>query len=299
MFGESLAKIKRGKSNQCDVMAINPINNANTLYTQNIIGKNNEQLNKIFERLSSAQRINQASDDAAGLAIAERMLAQLNALNMAERNTMDGRSVSQLADAYSSGIGSDLQRMRELAVQSSNGTLTDSDRAALNEEFTALQENISSTISSADFNGTPLLSQDGSINIQAGANEGDTIGIPTTDLGANSTTGIGAYLDSATFNISSAANAQAALSGLDEAISRVDSNRATIGATANRLDFAANGIQDVALAQAQSRGRIVDADYARETSSLASLQIRQQSAIGLLGHASNMNAGLVSKLLGG
>jgi flagellin len=188
--------------------------------------------------------------------------------------------------------------MRELAVQASSGTLTDSDRAALNTEFTQLQANISDTIDSASFNGQPLLSQDGSIQVTTDANASTSVDIPTVDMAANSATGIGAYLDSSTFNINNVTNAQVAIGGIDEAINRVETNRAEIGASASRLDSAVGSIQAIAEAQATSRARIVDADFARETANQSALQIRQQAGISLLGQG-NLNSSLVSALLGG
>lgn len=270
-----------------------------TLPLQNQLSTTNDQLKKVFDRLSSALRINQASDDAAGLAISEQMLSQLNGLNMAERNTNDGLSVTGLADAYLGGVNGDLQRMRELAVQSANGTYGAAERSAMNQEFAQLQQGIGSTLSSANFNGQPLFSQTGSIGIQAGANGGQTINIPTRDLLANDANGVGGVLDNDSLNIGTSAGAQSALSALGDAIGRVGTARSEIGASANQLEGAISNIQGMATAQAESRGRIVDADYARETSRLGALSIRQQAGSALLGQAGKMNSAFVLSLLGG
>jgi flagellin len=273
-------------------------NKASNLQIQNQLNNTSEQLKKVFQRLSSAQRINQASDDAAGLAISQGMLGQLNGLNMAERNVMDGSSVAQLMDSYSGGINQDLQRMRELAVQASSGTLGDSERSMLNEEFSQLQQNIGSSIQSASFNGQPLLSAEGSIGIKADANDAAAISIPTVDMAADSATGIGAVLDNGAFNIASQGGASSAIAALDGAIGKVGSARATVGATASRLESAADGIRGVAQAQAESRGRIMDADFAREASQMSALQIRQQAGVAMMGQANSMNSAFVMGLLG-
>ncbi|MBF0257142.1 MAG: flagellin FliC, partial [Gammaproteobacteria bacterium] len=122
---------------------------------QNRLGKTNTQMQEVMQRLSSGQRINQAKDDAAGLAIAERMLSQLRGMDMAERNVMDASSVMNVADAYAGNLNDSLMRMQELAVQSANGLYSDSDRALMQKEFSQLQTEVSDTLGRAEFNGRP------------------------------------------------------------------------------------------------------------------------------------------------
>jgi flagellin len=262
-------------------------------FTQNRISKNESQLQQSMQRLASGQRINQAKDDAAGLAVLQRMMAQFNGMNMAERNAGDASSMLGVADAAASGVNDSLMRMRELAMQASSGLYNDSDRAMMQKEFSQLQSQVSDTLSTTQFNGKSLFTQNGSLEIQAGANNGDQLSLPTTDLLGD----LGTVLDS-NFSIATAAGASNALGSLDTAMDQVASTQAEIGASANRLDAVISGLQSQAAAQATAAGRVMDADYARETANMASGQILQQSSTAMLGQASNINAQMVSGLLG-
>lgn len=278
---------------------ISPTNKAASLFGQHQIGRANTELHSVFAKLSSGQRINQAKDDAAGLAVAQLMLGQYRGLGMAERNAMDGGSLVQIADSYSGSINDSLQRMRELAVQAGNGTLGDSERQLLNDEFAQLQQEIGTNIQSASFGDQALLSGGGSVRIQAGANAGDGLEIQLGNLASSGPEGIGGVLDNASFNILSSSSALSALDGLDQAMQRVGQTRANLGASANRLDAAISGIQSGAMAQAASYGQIMDADYARETARSTGLMLRMQAGIGIHGQAGNLNSALVRGLLGG
>lgn len=269
------------------------------IFNQQPLARSNDELKTAFARLSSGQRINQAKDDAAGLAVAQLMLGQYRGLGMAERNAMDGGSLVQIADSYSSAIGDNLQRMRELAVQAGNGTLGDSEREMLNAEFAQLQGEIGASIDSASFGDQKLLAGGGQVRIQAGANEGDGLDIQLANLASTGPDGLGAVLDNASFNISSPTSALSAISGLDGAVQTLGKTRASLGASANRLDAAISGIQSGQVAQAASYGQIMDADFARETARSSSAMIRQQSGIGMQAQAARMNAALVGGLLGG
>lgn len=262
-------------------------------FTQNRISKNESQLQQSMQRLASGQRINQAKDDAAGLAVLQRMMAQFNGMNMAERNAGDASSMLGVADAAASGVNDSLMRMRELAMQASSGLYNDSDRAMMQKEFSQLQSQVSDTLSTTQFNGKSLFTQNGSLEIQAGANNGDQLSLPTTDLLGD----LGTVLDS-NFSIATAEGASNALGSLDTAMDQVASTQAEIGASANRLDAVISGLQSQAAAQATAAGRVMDADYARETANMASGQILQQSSTAMLGQASNINAQMVSGLLG-
>lgn len=260
-----------------------------------------QQLQKTQERLSSGLRIKTAADDPAGLAVATRMLSQLNGMNQSTRNSMDGLSMTEVAESAFTNVNSDLQRMRELSVQAANGTLTDSDRQALNAEFGQLQTNISNTLQSTDFNGQKLLSEDGTTTVQSGGNasQDQQITISRVDMTANNAQGIGEALDTSAFNISSPGGAQNAISRLDEMINRVSTNRSDFGALANRLDSNMRNQMDNFVATSASKSRIADADMARESTGLSKALIQQQANMAMLGQAKGMMPAMVQSLLRG
>jgi flagellin len=263
---------------------ISGITNTPSQSAQFASANNRNLLNQTYERLASGQKINSASDNAAGLAVVERMLSELNGFDQAMRNASDGISVVQTADSYVTGISDDLQRMRELAVQSANGTLNSADRASLNKEFTSLQENINKRIDTADYNGQKLLTEDGSIDIQvdASAGEQNQIAIRTQDLSAATDTGIGAVLDSG-MDINSQDGAYSALAAIDDALSTVNAY--------------IRNLQDRFVASSAARSRILDTDYAQETARQAANQIREQANIAMLGQANQMLPQMVTSLL--
>ncbi|MEO5342593.1 MAG: flagellin FliC [Gammaproteobacteria bacterium SHHR-1] len=275
------------------VASISANNQSMSLFTGNRMDKTNNQMEQAMQRMSSGQRINQAKDDAAGLAVAQRMLAQFNGMNMAERNAGDASSMLGVADAATSEVNDSLMRMRDLAMQASNGLYSDSDRAMMQQEFSQLQSQVSDTLGNATFNGKPLFTSGDSVEIQVGANNGDTLSVPTGNLQSD----LSNVLDSS-FSIGTAADASAALGSLDTAMDQVASTQAEIGASANRMDSVISNLQSMSEAQARAEGRIMDADFARETSSMTSGQILQQSSAAMMGQASNINAQLVSGLLG-
>jgi flagellin len=277
---------------------ISGITNTPSQSAQFASANNRNLLNQTYERLASGQKINSASDNAAGLAVVERMLSELNGFDQAMRNASDGISVVQTADSYVTGISDDLQRMRELAVQSANGTLNSADRASLNKEFTSLQENINKRIDTADYNGQKLLTEDGSIDIQvdASAGEQNQIAIRTQDLSAATDTGIGAVLDSG-MDINSQDGAYSALAAIDDALSTVNAYRADLGASENRFDSNIRNLQDRFVASSAARSRILDTDYAQETARQAANQIREQANIAMLGQANQMLPQMVTSLL--
>ena len=293
-------------------MTVINTNNAAAI-TANALTKNERAMSQAMERLSTGQRINSAGDDAAGLAISSRMTSQLNGLNMAVRNANDAISLVQTADGALSEVTNMLQRMRELAVQAASGTMSTTDQAALSTEFEALTLGIDAIADNTQWNGTQLLdatSNSGAFAFQVGANAGQTISVTirdfTTDGGS---TGVMENLDDATTTdfedddldldaiaITSAAEATAAISELSNAITRVDTERAVLGSVVSRLEYTADNLANVSQNTSASRSRILDADYASETTELARTQIIQQAATAMLSQA-NQQAQSVLALL--
>jgi flagellin len=287
--------------------------------TANALTKNERAMHQAMERLSTGQRINSASDDAAGLAIASRMTSQVNGLNMAVRNANDAISMVQTADGAIKEISSMLQRMRELMVQAASGTMSSTDKTALNTEFQALDDQIDLISTSTEWNGTKLLNGVlGAVNFHVGANASQTISITFADFntdngateatqGGTATTDMFSGLDNDTAASGTAAtdldamvitgtSQSTTLAQIDRAISRVDAHRATIGATINRLEYAADNLANVSQNTAASKSRVLDADYAAETTELARTQIIQQAATAMLSQA-NQQAQTVLALL--
>ena len=281
--------------------------------TANALTKNERAMSQAMERLSTGQRINSASDDAAGLAIASRMTSQVNGLNMAVRNANDAISLVQTADGALSEVTNMLQRMRELAVQAASGTMSTTDQAALSTEFEALTLGIDAIADNTQWNGTQLLdatSNSGAFSFQVGANASQTIAVTirdfTTDGGS---TGVMENLDDATTTdfedddldldaiaITSASEATDAITELSNAITRVDTERAALGSVISRLEYAADNLSNVSQNTSASRSRILDADYASETTELARTQIIQQAGTAMLSQA-NQQAQSVLALL--
>ena len=306
-------------------MTVINTNTAATI-TANALTKNERAMSQSMERLSTGVRINSAADDAAGLAISSRMTSQVNGLNMAVRNANDAISMINTAEGALIEVSNMLQRMRELAVQSASGTLNDTDRDALDLEFEALDAEILRISQNTEWNGTKLL--DGSLNasaatsFQIGANASQTISLTFADLStegvgsittqtteALNTTGLLVGLDQsavgggtvatdlAGLDIGdSSSNATAAITALDYALDKVNSHRATLGATINRLEYAADNLANVSQNTSASRSRILDADYAAETTELARTQIIQQASTAMLSQA-NQQAQSVLALL--
>ena len=266
----------------------------------NALIKNERNMATAMERLSTGLRINAAGDDAAGLAISSKMTSQVNGLNQAVRNANDAISMIQTADGAIVEISEMLQRMRELAVQARSGTNSSTDSAALDLEFEALKAGIEAIADNTEWNGVKLL--DGSIGtttfqVGAGANQemtvtfGDyeTLNTDTTDgifEGLDqSALGGTAATDLASADIGSASNAETTITRLDYALEHVNANRATLGSSISRLEYTADNLANVSQNTAASRSRILDANYANETTELARTQIIQQAATAMLSQA--------------
>jgi flagellin len=249
--------------------------NVVSLNAQRNLTTSQSSLATSMQRLSSGLRINSARDDAAGLAIADRMNAQVRGINVAIRNANDGISLAQTAEGALATVTDALQRMRELAVQSANGSNSDSDRANLDAEFQQLVEEIDRIAAQTKFNGLAVVGGDaGATDFQVGANNGDTLTITTTDI-----TGIigGDVLDATT--------AATAMDDIDIALDAVSTDRATYGASMNRFSYAISNLQIAGENQTAARGRIMDADFAAETANLSRAQILQQAGTAMVAQA--------------
>ena len=303
-------------------MTVINTNTAATI-TANALTKNERSMSQTMERLSTGQRINSAADDAAGLAISSRMTSQINGLNMAVRNTNDAISMVQTADGALVEVTNMLQRMRELAVQASTGTLSATDNDALDTEFHALRQEINRVALNTEHNGSAVFaSADASAtSFQVGANASQTIDVTFNNfqtLSSSTATGDGSDTtqanskfggtlldttgngtgddDFGALRLDTATLATAAIYGLDDAIEAVNLERASYGAAINRLEYAADNLAIVSQNTSASRSRILDADYASETTELARTQIIQQAGTAMLSQA-NQQAQSVLALL--
>lgn len=251
-------------------------------------------MNTSLERLSSGLRINRAADDAAGLAISEKLRAQTSGLGQASANAQDAISLVQTAEGALNETHSILQRMRQLAVQSSNDTNTADDRDAIQKEVTALNDELDRIATTTQFNGQNLLDGTGgtagSFTFQIGANTGQTVTVAfaeadTTTLGTNA------------LDVSTQAGAAAALTAIDSAIQTVSGDRADLGAVQNRLQHTINSLSVAAENAAAAESRIRDTDMAKEMSSFSRSQILSQAGVSMLAQA-NSSPQSVLKLLG-
>ena len=237
-----------------------------------------------MQRLSSGLRVNSAKDDAAGLAIADRMQTQVRGMNVAMRNANDGISLAQTAEGAIGKVGDMLQRMRELAVQSANATNGSSDRTNLNAEFAQLTADITRTLANTKFNGLAILGADAGPQIfQVGANATDQITIATENLTNNSA--ITALPGS---DLLSAANSITSMDAIDAAMTVVNAERAQYGATQNRFEAVIETLQVASENQSAARGRIMDADFAMETANLSRAQILQQAGTAMVAQANQL-----------
>jgi flagellin len=274
--------------------------NVQSLNAQRNLAQSSGSLATSMQRLSSGLRVNSAKDDAAGLAIAERMNAQVKGMKVAIRNANDGISLAQTAEGALAKIGDNLQRMRELAVQAANDTNGATDRAALDKEFKALASENGRVITSTEFNGQKLLTGTGGtagvFSFQVGAESAtdNQISVTTTDTAAALTT---ATADGTVATLGTdAAGARAAMDALDLAIDQVTTSRADFGAVQNRFDTVIANLQVAAENQASSRGRIMDADFAMETANLSRGQILQQAGTAMIAQANQLPQGVLSLL---
>jgi flagellin len=268
--------------------------NVSALFAQNTLSKVDSSMSTTFQRLSSGYRINGASDDAAGLGISENMNAQVRSFAVAERNANDGISMAQTADAAAGQISGLLTRLRELAVQSSNGALVSNDRANLDTEYNAVSSEIDRIASVTKYNGISLLnggtSTDFQVGIFSGTNEKITINFGARSLNA---TGLGVTTIGST-----ATSALAALSALDSAISILNTQREAFGAGINRLQQAVTQLQSGRTNLSAALSRIRDVDVAEEAANMTKFQVLSQAGLSVLAQANSTPQSALSLLRG-
>ncbi len=265
--------------------------NINTSNYSSSIQSSSSALSQSSERVSSGQRINNSSDDAAGLAISNRMTSQITGYNQSIKNANDGVSMLQTADASLQGVTDTVSRLRELALQASNGTLTDSDRSIINKEAQELISGVTQSVDSSSFNNKPLLSGGSNIQLQVGPESEDQIEVKVDDLSQR--------LSDAGFediDFSTAKGASESLAVLDTVQGDVDQIGSSIGAGINRLDSSISNLQTSAVSAQGSRSQIRDADMAKEISNLANAQVQKEVAIAMQVLA-NQDKGSVLRLL--
>ena len=256
-------------------MALSVYSNIQSLNSQRQLARSTADLSVSYERLSSGKRINSAKDDSAGLQISSRLTSQVNGLNQASRNANDGISLAQTAEGALDEYTNTLQRMRTLAVQSSNGSNSSADRIALNTEYKELETELQRIASQTSFGGVKLLDGSFKTNFQVGANKGQTISVQITT----------AYGTTASGTIDTFDNAQTAIAKMDSAIATVNATRADLGAKQNRFASIVRSNDNTAQNVSASRSRIEDTDYAKESAILAQNSILQQASSAMLAQA--------------
>jgi flagellin len=264
-------------------MALSVNTNVMSLNSQRNLSNSTNELSTSFQRLSSGLRVNSAADDAAGLQIGSRLESQMKGLDQAARNANDGISIAQTAEGALEETTNMLQRMRVLSIQSANGSNSDDDRVALQKEFSELQSEITRVADDTSFGGVKLLNGTYSANFQVGADAGQTISVViATDMDA---AGLSVGTGTAGASISSATGAQAAIDSIDDALKAVNDVRADLGAKQNRFSSTVRNLSNVSENVAASRSRIMDADFAKESASLARNQVLQQASSSMLAQA--------------
>jgi len=276
-----------------------------SLNAQRNLASSQALLSTSMQRLSSGLRVNSAKDDAAGLAIAERMNTQVRGMNVAMRNANDAISLAQVGEGALGKVSDIFQRMRELAVQAANGTNNDDDRVSLNREYLQMAQEATRTLGGTQFNGVTILASTGSNTFQIGANSDSMIDRLTFDNFAWTTaTDITAVVGSVVITGTSTAptaitdigGAQAAITAIDAAIDVVNSQRATFGAVQNRFENVISNLMVATENQSAARSRIMDADYAAETSNLSRAQILQQAGNAMVAQANQLPQQVMSLL---
>ena len=253
----------------------------------------NKMLGTSMERLSTGKRINSSKDDAAGLAIATSMTSQIKGMNQAIRNANDGIALAQTADGALAEVNNMLQRVRELAIQSASETYQNSDRDAMQQEVSALTEQIDDVLTQTTFNGNTLFSTtsgtDITFDIQTGANSGETVVLTATAID-------GTNIDSTALDVSTSTLAATTIDNVDAALQDVNSTRASLGAGQNRLESAINNLTSNATNLSDARSRIEDADYAVETTQMAKAQILAQASTAMIAQANQAQQNVLSLL---
>lgn len=265
-------------------MALIINNNPASIAAQRNLSVNTGGLQRSVERLSSGLRITRAADDAAGLGLSETLRAQIRSINQATRNSSDGISLTQIADGAAATIGNLLSRLRELSSQSASGTVGNTERSYIDQEFVALRSEIDRIASTTEFNGQALTSGSSiSFSIQVGfrSGTGNTLSLALADITTSS-------LGLSSVNVSSSANAQSALGNIDSAISAIATARANYGSIQNRFEATISNLQITSENLTAAESRIRDADVAYETSQFTKNQILVQTGISVLAQANTL-----------
>ena len=261
------------------------VNNEST----SLIGQIQERQNSLLEKLASGKQVNDATDGAAAQQIIDRLTSEVEGSRQAVSNVYDGISLAQVAEGGLSSINDDVNRIRELTLQSGSGILSDGDRQALQSEISQLQDNISQTIEQTNFAGKPLLSEDGALSFQVGANAGNSVDIETQDFASQLSSVLSIDLTSGT-------SINDALSAADDAIELVGGAQGELGATQNALQSTARNLTQANVNAAESRSRIQDLDFAQATSQQAANDVLSQSALTIQAQA-NQQEGQVLAFL--
>lgn len=261
----------------------------NNNMTSNNISLVEQKQNNLFEKLASGKKVNSALDGAAAQQIIDRLTSEVEGNRQSLNNVYDGISVAQVAEGGLGSINDDVNRIRELTLQSGNGVLSSGDRRAIQSEITQLQENISQTIEQSNFAGKPLLSENGSLDFQSGANANQSISINTQDIASQ----LGGLLS---IDITAGTSVNEALEAADAAIETIGSARGDLGATQNRFESAARTLTQANVNTAEARSRIQDLDFAQAVSQQASNDVLGQAALTVQAQA-NQQEGQVLSLL--
>jgi len=265
--------------------------NVSALRAQNASAQAGNMLGDAMERLSTGRRINSASDDAAGLSIATGFTSDIRGINQGIRNANDGIALAQTAEGALEEVTNMLQRVRELAIQSSTGTLDAEDRGFLDTEVTELSAQISDILSNTDFNGVTLFSttSGSDVSVDIAIDAGRSVTLTSTAID-------GTNISATALDVSSSTNAATAITNVDSALSDVNSARSSLGAGQNRLDSAINNLTTTAANLTDARSRIEDADFSSESTNLAKAQILGQASTAMLAQANQSQQNVLSLL---
>jgi len=271
--------------------------NVASINSQRRLTDTNNNLSTSMERLSSGLRVNSAKDDAAGLAISNRMTSQIRGMTVAVRNASDGISLAQTAESAMGTLTNTMQRMRDLAVQSANdGGVTTGDREKLQTEFKQLNDELSRVVANTEFNGKKIINGDlsGGVAIQVGANTStnNQISIDIADVSGSLSDVTAASIGST----ATVANVRSAIDAIDAAIKSIDTSRAKLGAIQNRFTTTIGNLQSSIENQSAARSRITDTDFAQETANLSRNQILQQAGTAMLAQANQSGQSVLSLL---
>ena len=283
-------------------MALIVNTNIASLTAQLNLSRNQSSLQTTLQRLSSGLRVNSAKDDAAGMAVAETFTSQIRGNTQAVRNANDGISLGQTAEGSLGSVAGNLQRIREIAVQAANGTISNSNRSQLQQEVDQLTQEVSRIVQTTNFNGTNLLSGASTLTFQVGADGLATnqVSVTTTNLAASGSAGLFTYNTSltatGTVDVTTSGAASAALANMDSDINRVATTRSTFGAVQNRFEAVISNLQNYVTNLSASRSRIMDADFAAETANLTRAQILQQAGTAILSQANALPQSALSLL---